>query len=163
MSNRYYGPKLDGLDLNKPFCIGFKANGGFIKVTYSNIEDGDTAYFNIDHYSESVRFNMIDALPKDTYLGELAKNYLEEVLKNAKEIILESDPYNDFRDLSKGHRILAWVWADGKLTNYLLVRNGYAKVAYIQNENMKYIDIMKNAEKKAKKEKLGIHNVSNMF
>mgnify|MGYP002626957586 CR=1 FL=1 len=34
----------------------------------------------------------------------------------------------------------------------MLVRNGYARVAYIQNENMLYIDEMLKAEDKAKKE-----------
>ena len=158
--SRYYGPTLEGLDLNKPFCIGLKPNGGFIKVTLANVEDGDTAYFNIDHYSESVRFNLIDSPPKDTKVGEEARIYLLELLKNSKEIILESDLNNDFRDHSKGHRLLAWVWADGMLVNYLLVRNGYAEVAYIMSPNMKYIDIMNKAYKYAKSKKLGIHNTN---
>lgn len=162
---KYNGPKLDKRKLKKHFCIDMNPSGGFIKVKYKEIVDGDTALFvftgSIKDYVESVRFNVVDApsyYPQSEPFGTEALEYTKTILENAKDIYLESDENNNLRDDTTSKRLLAWIWVDGKLLNYLLVRNGLATVKYVISPNMKYLKELDEAEKDAIKEKNGIYN-----
>lgn len=165
--DNYNGPKLIDIFSDLPFCSDLLPKDGFIKAEFVKIIDGDTAYFKINGLVESVRFMVVDT-PKyiiqagdDTQIepfGKEATDYANHILKNAKEIYLESDSGNNLRDDTPSKRLLAWVWCDGYLLNYLLVRNGYAYNHYIISDKMKYLDIMRKAEEEAKLEKLKIFN-----
>ena len=85
--------------------------------------------------------------------GVEASNFTKEKLQNAKKIELEFDNNSDKTD--KYNRYLAWVWVDGELLQKLLVSNGYAEVAYLYGE-YKYTELLKELEKKAKNEGIGI-------
>ena len=162
---RYNGPKLKDYINYLPFCNNLLPLDGFIKAEFVKIADGDTAFFKVNGLIELVRFMVVDT-PKhliqagdDTQIepfGPEATAFSEEILKNAKEIYLESDSGNNLRDDTTSKRLLAWIWCDGKLLNYELVRNGYAYNHYIITEKMKYLDVMKKAEEAAKREKLNI-------
>ena len=89
--------------------------------------------------------------------GPEATSFSYNTLKGAKEIFLQSDTGNNLRDDTSSRRLLAWIWCDGKLLNYMLVRLGLGFNHYIITENMFYLDIMRKAEEEAKKENLGIH------
>lgn len=149
----YDGPKLNRIKLFKKFSKNLQANNGFIKVEYKGVIDGDTAYFIIPDvlksYEESVRFMVVDApklYPEEEPLGKEAALFIDNVLKNGKEIYLESDINNNLRDDTLGKRLLAWVWVDGMLLNYLLVKKGFASVRYIINSKMKYLKYLSRAE-----------------
>ena len=163
----YDGPILIDYFNDLPFSLNLMPTDGFIKAEFIKIADGDTAYFKINGLTESVRFMVVDT-PKHIIqagddsmiepLGPEATLFSENILKEAKEIYLESDSGNNLRDDTTSKRLLAWIWCDGKLLNYMLVRNGYAYNHYIISEKMKYLDIMRNGEALAKLEKLGIFN-----
>ena len=122
----YLGPKLKKIKI-KPFCKDFLPKNGFLKVEFKDIIDGDTAYFLINGFVESVRFMVVDApkaYPNVEPFGDVAKDYVFNILKNAKEIYLESDKFNNLYDDTLNKRLLAWVWVDGKLLNYMLVKEG---------------------------------------
>ena len=163
--DKYDGPNLVDYFNDLPFCSNLLPKDGFIKAEFVKIADGDTAYFKVSGIIESVRFMVVDT-PKhivkdgdDTQIEEFgpeATAYSEEILKNAKEIYLESDSGNNLRDDTISKRLLAWIWCDGKLLNYMLVRGGYAFNNYIISERMKYLDIMRKAEEDAKREHLRI-------
>lgn len=158
----YEGPTISKRNFKKRFCANFLPRNGFIKAKFYKIADGDTAFFKINNINECVRFMVIDTprlLTDPEPYGLEAKEYVEEVLKNAHEIYLESDKANNLRDDTLSQRLLAWVWVDGKLLNYLIVRNGLATNKYILNDKMKYINYMNDAYEKARLEKLGIHNI----
>ena len=165
--DNYDGPKLEDYYNDLPFCNNLLPTNGFIKAQFVKIADGDTAYFKVNGTIETVRFMVVDT-PKHIIqdgddsqiepLGPEATLYSEEILKNAEVIYLESDSGNNLRDDTLSRRLLAWIWCDGKLLNYLLVCNGYAYNHYIISEKMKYLDYMRMAEEEAKKEKLGIFN-----
>lgn len=130
-----------------------------IEVTYKNCIDGDTAWFTTEDSDIKVRFIGINApeleheeTPKE-YYSEEAKNYVCERLENAKKIELEFDPNSDKQD--KYDRYLAWVFIDDNLFQKDIVKNGYAKVAYLYDE-YKYSDIIIKNEEYAKKHNLGI-------
>ena len=155
----YKGPKFNLNEL--PFTVDLLSTGGFIKVEYFKIHDGDTAVFKINKIRESVRLLVIDTPelePNPAPFGQEAKDYFEYILTHAKEIYLESDIHSSFRDDTQKRRILAWLWVDGELVNYNLVRMGYAEVKYIESENLKYLSYLKEAEVEAKKENLRIFN-----
>ena len=161
----YFGPLLEDYFSDLPFCSNLLPKDGFIKADFIKIADGDTAFFKVNGLTELVRFMVVDT-PKHLIqsgidseiepLGPEATAFSEDILKNAKEIYLESDSGNNLRDDTTSKRLLAWIWCDGKLLNYMLVRNGYAFNNYIISEKMKYLDIMRKAEDDARNEKLGI-------
>ena len=161
----YNGPLIEDYFNDLPFSINLIPGDGFIKAEFVKIADGDTAFFKINGLIESVRFMVVDT-PKHIIqagddsqiepLGPEATLFSEDILKNAKEIYLESDSGNNLRDDTTSKRLLAWIWCDGKLLNYMLIRNGLAYNHYIISEKMKYLDILRKAEEEAKIKKLGI-------
>lgn len=156
---KYLGPKIKKMKL-KPFCKDFFPKNGFIKVEFKDIIDGDTAYFLINGFVESVRFMVVDTpsiYPNIQEYGIEARDFTLNILKNGKEIYLESDKYNNLYDDTLNKRLLAWVWVDGKLLNYLLVQNGYASNKYVIHHKMKYLKYLDDAFEYAKNNKLGIH------
>ncbi len=101
------------------------------KVKLLRCVDGDTAHF-IDPYAKDqtdnvikVRFLGIDT-PESTYevdpWGKEASNFTSNILRNAREIILEAEgaEYDSY-----GRR-LAFVWVDGELLNLIIVQNAYS-------------------------------------
>lgn len=162
---KYLGPKLKKIKI-KPFCKDFLPKNGFLKVEFKDIIDGDTAYFKINGFTESVRFMVVDCpqiYPKNELFGEEAKQFSFSILKNAKEIYLESDIFNNLYDDTLNKRLLAWIWVDGKLLNYLLVQNGLAINKYVISPKMKYLKNLQEAEEYAKNNKLGVHSIDNLL
>lgn len=158
---KYDGPKINKRNFKKKFCVNFLPNNGFIKAKFKSIVDGDTAFFDVNGVNECVRFMVIDTPAYVTNVepfGEEAKDYVNTLLTNAKEIYLESDKANNLRDDTLSQRLLAWIWVDGKLLNYMVVRQGLATNKYILNENMKHLYHMRRAYKKALNEKINIHS-----
>lgn len=156
----YCGPIINKRYFKKAFCKNFLPNDGFIKVKYVNIVDGDTAFFEVNKCHECVRFMVINApkyLETPEPFGQEAKDFVKEELEKAKEIYLESDKANNLRDDTLSQRLLAWIWVDGKLLNYMIVRNGLADNKFILNNKMKHLSFMKKAYIEAKKDGLGIH------
>lgn len=156
----YLGPLLEDEFNNNSFCENFLPTGGFVKAKFVKIADGDTAFFTINGCNECVRFMVINApksIGEEEYYGIEATNYANTMLNNAKEIYLQSDKANNLRDDTLAQRLLAWIWVDGKLLNYLMTYYGYSDNKYILNENMLYLDYMRKAEEHAKEKKLGIH------
>ena len=137
----YLGPKLKKIKI-KPFCKDFLPKNGFLKVEFKDmVVDAPKAYPNVEPF------------------GDVAKDYVFNILKNAKEIYLESDKFNNLYDDTLNKRLLAWVWVDGKLLNYMLVKEGLAENKYIINKKMKYLKYLSEAYQYALDNKLGIHNI----
>ena len=155
---KYDGPKLIFND--QPFCLNNVPDGGFVKVEYLNTIDGDTAYFKVGNSSESVRLYLINT--PEVYNNEpyakYAKEYTKQVLENAKELYLQSDVNNLLRDNTESRRILAWLWVDGELFNYVLLRMGLATIKYVLNDQVNYLSELRKAEELAKKEQLNIYS-----
>ena len=102
------------------------------QVKYLYGYDGDTAYFRFEDGSEKAcRFLGVDAPEIDEEGYEASKKYTDRILKNASVIILEMDPQSDEYD--KYDRLLAWVWADGELVQIMLLREGTAKIRYLED------------------------------
>lgn len=129
------------------------------KVEFVSCVDGDTFKVNLEGKISSVRLLAVDA-PESVhpdgeveYYGVDASDYTCDIISNASVIELEYDEASSRVD--KYDRVLAWVYVDGELLQKLLVSNGYAEVAYLYGE-YKYTELLKELEKKAKNEGIGI-------
>ena len=153
----YNGPKIKMT--KKPFSKNFLPKGGYVLATIVRVKDGDTFIAKVNGVRETIRLLVIDTpeLAKDEPFAVEAKQYLEETLKNGHEIYLQSDKKSDLRDNTESKRLLAWLWVDGELVNYNLVKFGFARVRYIQNEKLRYLKALKKAELKAIQKKRKIH------
>ena len=125
------------------------------KVKVSKCIDGDTVSVIINNEEKKVRFLAVDAPEIDLnepYANE-AKDFTCNLLTNAKKVYLEYDNNSDKED--KYERILAWVWADDILLQKELIKEGYAKIAYLYGD-YKYTSELSKFESIAKENKTNI-------
>ncbi len=167
------GPKLTDEFINAPF---FKENsnneiggGGLAKVQVSSYVDGDTTRF---YYPEElgitqglkVRYQNINT--PESYTGNIqewgipAKDYTKTQLSRAKEIYVQS--IKDGSIYETYGRLLGWVWIDGELLNFKIVKEGYSGFEFEPIETMTYKGVtysnyLYHAELYAKRNKLKIH------
>lgn len=146
---------------------GFSTPRGMVEVEFDRVADGDTAYFTPGFMGDDrVRFGGINTREmsapdeKDRILAQQASNYLDSLLANATTIYVQHDPY-----LGKNEtygRSLALVWANGKLTNYLMVLMGHSENFYSDpDETFVYNGVTLNewfrkAEATARAQQIGI-------
>lgn len=137
------------------FIIPLNVQAKKEEVKLSKCIDGDTLTVIINKEERKVRFLAVDAPEIDTneaYSNE-AKEFTCNILTNAKKIHLEYDKNSDKED--KYERILAWVWADDILVQKELVKEGYAKIAYLYGD-YKYTSELSKFESIAKENKTNI-------
>lgn len=128
------------------------------KVDLIQVTDGDTIKVKVNGKEESVRFLLVDT-PETNHprlgkqpMGEEAKQFTENMLENAKVIELEKD----VSERDKYGRFLAYVYADGKSVQEELLQNGLARVAYVYQPNVKYVDTYRKIQEEAQKKGVGI-------
>ncbi len=171
------GPRLESEYLTMPFSVEksagqFYGGGGLMIVTVSQYVDGDTTWFNFSDKDEmdrlglpqisKVRYQNIDT--PESYEGNIqefglvAKENTNAMLKKAGMIqvqtILDGSIVDTF------NRILGWVWIDGELLNFDVVKKGYSEVAFGSVDNMSYKGVtytsfLYNAMLYAQRNKLG--------
>ena len=186
------GPKLTEEMAELPFITEYKGEfvggGGFVEVTLGSMGDGDTTRFNFPsslreygiYSNESVRYlkintpeiqhgDEIDAQP----WGYAAKEYNNNVLRNAKHFIVQTEKFNAYRETYD--RMLLYVWysnkdnpllSDYRCLNCEMLKQGLA-FTYFASDNainnpllykgLSYTSIFMNAEAYATKMGLKIH------
>ena len=128
-------------------------------VTLSNCADGNSARFMLGLHEIKVKFIGIEVEEKikddetDEINGSLVSDYVCSILKSGKKIRIEYEPNVEKED--KFGRIQAWVFVDGVLLQEDLVKNGYAKIMYV-DEDYTYLEKLQEAQKFAKENNLGI-------
>ncbi len=143
------------------FLIGINLIYAKETVKFSSCIDGDTFKVSINGEIKTVRMLAIDTPEtekpekKADYYANEASDYTCQRIKKAKKIVLEYDPNSDQED--KYGRILAWVFLDGELLQTDLVKDGYAKVAYLYND-YKYTDTLIKQQEIASSKELGLWN-----
>ena len=152
----YDGPRLRNKFIERQFWSSPNGDplGGTKLVKLAFNVDGDTAAFYLDGSIEHVRLFNIDTPEYNRFGvhlgGKEASEYTARTLNNAKEIYLQSDSADKLRDFSGFKRLLAWIWADGELLNYNLVRLGFARVGPIYASDMYYTNFLYKAERLSK-------------
>jgi len=133
---------------------------GYYRV--SRVIDGDT--IEVDKDGESVRVRLIGVDTPETVdpdepvgcYGPEASDYVKNELYD-KFVKIEIDPSQDKYDIY--NRLLAYVFTDTVNFNKELIEKGYAR-EYTYDKPYKYQDEFKEAEKKARKEELGLWSPS---
>lgn len=131
-----------------------------VNVTLDHVVDGDTisVKFEGETKAKTVRLLLIDTpesvkpnTPVQPYAKE-ASNYMKELVTNSK-LTLE---YDSGGATDKYGRVLAYVYADGKNVNEEMLKEGFARVAYVNEPNTRYLSEFKQAEAAAKEKKKNI-------
>lgn len=142
------------------FSLKFNAqiSGKFYSI--KRVSDGDTVVIQDELDNQyKIRFIGIDA-PESRNVGNRkqvqvfgseAKNHLKKLLFN-KKIRLEFD----VQKIDRYGRTLAYVYLEnGVFLNQYLVQKGYARMATFP-PNIKYVELFRKSEEKARKNKLGM-------
>ncbi|MBQ9279569.1 MAG: thermonuclease family protein [Clostridia bacterium] len=144
-----------------PAVYAVNTESGRIEVGYIKTSDGDTARFMLDGENVRVRFLGINTPEvagenkvEEPY-GNEASLYTKNKLENAKKIEIEYDDVADRED--RYGRKLAWIWVDDELLEIELLEQGLAKTYMLKN-NYRYATELKEAESKAKDQKIGLWN-----
>ncbi len=86
------------------------------------------------------------------HYGNLAKNFLKQILPPGSKVKLEFDVQKNDRY----GRLLTYVWLpDGRMLNELILKEGYAML-YTVPPNVKYQERLKNAYREAVERKKGL-------
>jgi len=117
--------------------------------------DGDTFKMEVNGQIESIRLLAVDTpeLNSKDPIAVIAKEYTCTYLLSAKNIELKKDNNSDNRD--RYNRLLRWVFVDGELLQSLLIKKGYAMVAYLYDD-YQYTNHLLLLEKQAQIKKLGV-------
>ena len=143
--------------------LPFSEPGGMVRVYYSHVYDGDTAYFTPGFLGDDrVRFIGVDTpeLSGGTQTAYDARNFVISRLSGASVIYLQHDPRSGNRDTYE--RNLALIWVDGVLLNWEIVKRGYSQNNYQdETESLVFSGVslsrwMTNAEIEAKAKRLGV-------
>ena len=128
-------------------------------VTLSNCVDSESARFLLGVSEIKVKFLGIQLEEKvidnenDEINGSFVSDYVCSSLKNAKTIKIQYEPNAERQD--KYGRIQAWIFVDDILLQEDLIKNGYARAMYLE-DNYLYTDKLKEAQQYAKENDLGI-------
>lgn len=124
-------------------------------VTFSRIVDGDSFFLNIKGEEIECRLIGVDApeIKDNEEYSKEAKFFSQDKLSNANKIKVEYEDGNN--KLDKYGRHLVYVFVDDKLLQTELLKQGYAKVAYVYDD-YKYLQSMKEAEVYARSKHLNI-------
>lgn len=146
------GPTLSSVYQEYPFAQDGVALGGFFETYYTSLGDGDTTFFYYPEESgadelgsRSTRYLFIntpeiDHGPSSSIVeepwGQAAKKYNNDILKNAKHIIIQSARHSALHETYG--RYLGCVWYTNEenptlddyiLLNYQIAYNGYSEQA----------------------------------
>jgi micrococcal nuclease len=130
-------------------------------VQVEEVVDGDTIKVIYHGELTTVRILNIDTPEVRGQKGEQlygaeASNYAKKWLEGKKiriEISAKDQPYDRYG------RLLAYVFVDDRLYEEMIVREGLARVAYLFEPDLKYVDRLKKAEEQARKEKKNIWSI----
>lgn len=141
------------------FFLGVNLTYAKEKVKFSDCVDGDTIKVSLDGKVHTIRMLAVDTpesvhpTKKVEYYGKEASEFTCDLVKNAKKLEIEYDEDSDKTD--KYDRLLVWVFADGKLVQEELIKNGYAKVAYLYGD-YKYTNKLQTAQELVSAKNIGI-------
>lgn len=126
--------------------------------------DGDTVKLMYKGKAMTFRLLLIDT-PETKHpkkgvekYGPEASAFTKNMVENAKKIEVEFDKGQKTDKYGRG---LAYIYADGKMVNQALVRQGLAKVAYVYKPNNTHEQLLRKSEAQAKKEHLNIWSEGN--
>ncbi|WP_456301450.1 thermonuclease family protein [Heyndrickxia sporothermodurans] len=134
-----------------------------VPVTLTKTVDGDTIKVMYKGKEESVRYLLIDT-PESKKPGSCVQPYAESAFNRNKQLVNSGKLTLEFEksERDKYDRLLAYVFVDGKSVQETLLKEGYARVAYIYEPPYKYLSKYQNAEDMAKNKHSNIWSKSGL-
>jgi micrococcal nuclease len=129
-----------------------------VPATLVDIFDGDTIKVIINGKIESVRYLLLDT-PESKSPKTCVQHYAKEAFLRNSELVTSGKVTLEFeQDNTRDTygRLLAYVFVDGESIQRTLLKEGYARVAYIMNPPYKYLEQFREEEYLAKSEKIKI-------
>ena len=124
--------------------------------------DGDTIVFTEDGEEKKLRLLLIDTPESSTTktgsaqpYGKEAKDFLTNYLEG-KKLSIEYDPAHE--KIDDYDRVLAYLYADGKLVQEVMVEKGLARVGY-ENGDELYLNELEEAEQEAEVANVNIWSI----
>lgn len=130
---------------------------GQVPVTLSRTVDGDTIKVVYHGKEETVRYLLVDT-PESKKPNSCVQPFAEKASERNEQLVSSGKLTLEFEksERDKYGRLLAYVFVDGKSVQETLLREGYARVAYIYEPPYKYLNDYEQAEQSAEDRKLNI-------
>jgi micrococcal nuclease len=129
-----------------------------VQAAFVDVIDGDTIKVFVNGKIESVRYLLIDT-PESKSQKTCVQFYAKEAFLRNSELVKSGKVTLEFEqgNLRDSYgRLLAYVYVDGESVQETLLKEGYARVAYIINPPYKYLETYRKEENLAKKQKINI-------
>lgn len=111
--------------------------------------------------SVTVRYLLTDT-PESVHPTKKAQPYSKEASNRNSELLYSNTVRIQFdvgNKVDKYGRLLAYVFVGDKMVQEILIREGYARVAYIEAPNTTYLKTLQVAEESAKAKKLKVWSI----
>ncbi len=130
-----------------------------VPVTLTDTVDGDTIKVNYNGKEETVRYLLIDT-PEEKKPGTCVQPFAMDAANRNKQLLSSGKITLEFEQgknkTDKYGRLLAYVFINGASVQETLLKEGYARVAYIYEPPYKYLSQFQNDENEAKSRQLHI-------
>jgi micrococcal nuclease len=129
-----------------------------VPVTLVETIDGDTIKVRVNGKIETVRYLLVDT-PESKNPKMCVQNYAKEAFLRNSELVKSGKLT---LELEKGNRrdsygrVLAYVYVNGESVQGTLLKEGYARLAYIMDPPYKYLGKFREEERLAKTGKINI-------
>nr|WP_283108082.1 thermonuclease family protein [Bacillus methanolicus] len=133
-------------------------NKNLIPVTLIETVDGDTIKVNYKGKEETVRYLLVDT-PESKKPGTCIQPYAKMAAERNRQLVNSGQlslEFDNGSERDKYGRLLAYVFVNGKSVQEELLKEGYARVAYIYDPPYKYLSKFENDEKIAQNKHLNI-------
>jgi micrococcal nuclease len=129
-----------------------------VPVTLVEPIDGDTIKVRLNGKTETVRYLLIDT-PESKNPNMCVQPYAKEAFLRNSELVMSGKLTLEFEQGNTKDtygRLLAYVFVDGDSIQGTLLKEGYARVAYVLYPPYKYLELFREDESLAKREKVNI-------
>lgn len=134
-------------------------NNNQVPVTVTDTVDGDTIKVLYGGKKETVRYLLVDT-PEEKKPGVCVQPYALDAANRNKQLLNSGNVTLEFEQgksrTDKYGRLLAYVFVNGTSVQETLLKEGYARVAYIYEPPYKYLNQYENDENAAKNKHLHI-------
>lgn len=126
-------------------------------VTLLETVDGDTIKVNYKGKEETVRYLLVDT-PESKKPGTCVQPFAKDAAERNRQLVNSGKLTLEFEKsrTDKYGRLLAYIFVDGKSVQEQLLKEGYARVAYIYEPPYKYLSTYEKAEDSAQAKHLRI-------
>jgi micrococcal nuclease len=129
-----------------------------LPITLVETIDGDTIKVRVNGKVETLRYLLIDT-PESRKPGMCVQPFAKEAFNRNNQLVKGGSLSMEFEDGDTRDaygRLLVYVYVDGSSVQETLLKEGFARVAYIMNPPYKYLNLFRKDEGLAKRSQLNV-------